>query len=91
MPKRKSIYRFTLYSLTFFFPFWLYYLSNVLMWTYTPFPRKLAISIVAVILPALLYQERTIVSIILAVLLAIIIWLPMTGIWMEPFPYGYAP
>ena len=86
MPTRRRLYRSTLYSLAIFFPFWLYFLSDIFMWTYTPVPRKLAVTAVALILPILLFRERNIPARLFAIILFIITVLPLLAIWLEPVP-----
>ena len=86
MLSRKRLYRLTLYLLAFLFPLWLFFLSDIFFWTYTPVPRLFATSIPALIIPILLLLERTIPAIISALLFAVITWLPLLFLWLQPVP-----
>jgi hypothetical protein len=69
------------------FVVWLYALSNVFtMGYYTPVPRKIALSVVALILPIAAAHRRTKVATIIAIMFALVTWATVLDLWIMDRP-----
>jgi hypothetical protein len=82
--------RYFIYPLAAFFPVWLFFFCNVFtMGYYTPLPRKLAITTVAILFPLTLCFLRTRISILFAILFVLMTWVPIGMLWIfDKAPYG---
>lgn len=71
-----------LYGLMVLFAIWLYVLSDIFtMGHYTPIPRKIALSTVALLLPVASAYLRTKSAIVITVLFVILTWVPIIILW----------
>ncbi len=68
---------------------WLYWYSGVLGWGYTPVPKKIALSVVAIILPAVFLMRREWLLRVTAFVLAAVTWIPIVMLWvLDKKPFG---
>jgi hypothetical protein len=72
------LWRYWLYPLVLVWLLWLYWLSNVFTMGYSsPAAKKVAISVAGILLPIALSLTKTKDGWIIAVLLALLTWLPI--------------
>src|SRR5689334_16757048 len=70
---------------------WLIWLLfwDVLSWDYFPIPKKLATTVVGLLIPAIFLLRRTKTTVIVALVLAGLTWYPILWRWMhDRAPFG---